>query len=107
MKFEVYYQPSEEANDEPDPILEFSARNFAAAIKIAEHKVPADGRAWILQRRGEDRLLPGAREDLLLRIRSGKAKFKKRVRKRNKAKVDIDRGSDEFIERFLAELPED
>ena len=109
MDFEVYYQP-ELDQDEPDNILEFSAESFEAAIRYAEQNVPSDGRAWILQRRGGDKILPGQREELLANVRCGKAKFKKRRKrgtKRNKTKADSNRGEDELVERILAELSED
>jgi len=109
MDFEVYHHP-EEGEDEPDNILEFSAESFEEALKYAEQNVPSDGRAWILQRRGGDKILPGQREELLANVRCGKARFKKRKKrgtKRDKTEADRDRESNEFIERFLADLPED
>jgi hypothetical protein len=109
MDFEVYYQP-EQDHDEPKTILEFSADSFEEAIRYAEQNVSSDGRAWILQRRGGDKILPGQREELLANVRCGKARFKKRKKrgtKRDKTEADRDRESNEFIERFLADLPED
>jgi hypothetical protein len=109
MDFEVYRQP-EEGDDEPDNILEFSAEDFESALRYAEQNVPSDGRAWILQRRGGDKILPGQREELLASVRCGKAKFKKRKKrgtKGNQAKADSNRGEDERLDRFLAELQED
>lgn len=109
MDFEVYYQP-EQDQDEPDNILEFSAESFEEALRYAEQNVPSDGKAWILQRRGGDKILPGQREELLANVRCGKAKFKKRRKrgtKRNKTEVDRNRGEDEFVERILAEFQED
>jgi len=109
MDFEVYYQP-EQDQDEPDNILEFSAESFEEALRYAEQNIPPDGKAWILQRRGGDKILPGQREELLANVRCGKAKFKKRRKrgtKRNKTEVDRNRGEDEFVERILAEFQED
>jgi hypothetical protein len=104
MDFEVYYQSVDD--DEQDPILEFSAGSFEEAIKFAEKEIPSCRRAWVLQLRGEPRILSGARADLLVQIRAGKAKFKKGGKKRHKAKADSDRGADEQLERVLAKLPE-